>query len=300
MKYNCYIIEDEISKNSRGSKNLLLTLMLTLFICMVEFIGGFISRSNALIADAGHMLTDSASLFVCYFASLVARRKADSEKTYGYYRIEILASLINGTLLIILAIFVIYNALRRYFSPVDIDGGIMLVVSLSGLIANLVGILLLKGDTHNLNIKSALLHIIGDTLSSIGVIAGSLIIIYTGYYIVDAIVSTIIGFVIFINAVRLIRDATNILLEAVPSTLKVKDIMNDIKSSISEIKDIHDVHIWSISSGIFIFSIHIVTEVKTIEETDTIIKRISSLMREKYNILHTTVQVESANFERGR
>jgi cobalt-zinc-cadmium efflux system protein len=261
-------------------------------------VGGFISRSNALIADAGHMLTDSASLFICYFASLIARRSADSEKTFGYFRIEILAALINGTLLILLAVFVIYNAIKRYFVTVEIDGVMMLIVSVFGLIANVGGILLLKRHTHNLNIKGALLHIIGDTLSSLGVVVGSIIIIYSGYFIIDAILSSIIGVLILINAVRLIRDATNILLEAVPSNLNISDIVSDIKINIAEIKDIHDLHIWSISSGIYIFSAHIVADVKSIEECDEIISKVTALMREKYNILHTTVQIESVSYQR--
>ncbi len=298
MKQNCYIIENEISASKKHSKRVLWTLIVTIFICLLEFAGGIISGSNALIADAGHMLADSASLFVCYFASLIALRRTDSNKTFGYFRIEILASLINGTLLMLLAAFVIFSAVRRYLEPVDIDGRIMLVVSVTGLLANILGILLLKGHTSNLNIRGAFLHIIGDTLSSVGVIAGSVIIIFTGFNIIDSVLSIIIGFFIFYNAIRLIKDASDILMESVPSGVRINEITESIVTDVKGVKDIHDVHIWSISSGIYIFTAHIVTDAESLEVTDSIISEISQLLMTKYNILHVTLQIESSGFKR--
>jgi len=298
MKDNCYIIEKEISEGVKGSKRVFITLLLTIGICLLEFIGGIISGSNALIADAGHMLTDSASLFVCYFAALIAMRKADLRKTYGYFRIEILASMINGTLLIVLALFVIISAIRRYFEPIEVDGKIMLIVSIAGLVANIAGIYILREHTHNLNIRGAFLHIIGDTLSSLGVISGSIIIILTGFNLIDSILGIIIGLFIFYNAIRLIKDATDILMESVPHELKIEDIINELKSDIKGVKDIHDIHIWSISSGIYVLSAHIVTDVNTLTESDEIINKVKSLMNTKYNIAHTTIQIESTGFKR--
>lgn len=296
MRHNCYIIDQETSNNKRGSRRVLLTLVVTMCICLFEFFGGIISGSNALIADAAHMLADSASLFICYFAALIAGRRADASKTYGYFRIEILSSLINGTLLVILAVFVIYSAIRRFFIPFEIEGKIMFIVSTIGLVANLAGILLLRQETRNLNIKGAFLHIIGDTLSSLAVIAGSLIIIYTGFRIIDSLLSIIIGLIILYNATNLIKEATGILMESVPSGFALDEIREDIKESVEGIKEIHDVHIWSISSGIYIFTAHIVVDSVNISASDRIIKRVSDLLREKYNILHTTIQIESEGY----
>ncbi|MCX7958488.1 MAG: cation diffusion facilitator family transporter, partial [Deltaproteobacteria bacterium] len=271
MKHNCYIIENEISVSKKGSRRILLTLLVTVVICLIEFAGGIISGSNALIADAGHMLADSASLFVCYFASLITLRRSDSNKTFGYFRAEILASLINGTLLISLAVFVIFSAIRRYFEPVGINGTLMLIVSSVGLIANIAGILLLKGLEANLNIKGALLHIIGDTLSSAGVVVGSVIIILTGYLLIDSVLSIIIGFVILYNAMKLIKDASDILMESVPHGVKMDEIKKDIEKGIEGVNDIHDIHIWSISSQIYIFTAHIVTDKDSLADTDRIL-----------------------------
>lgn len=291
----CYIIENEISGSKRGTKRVLWTLILTIGICLLEFLGGVISKSNALIADAGHMLTDSVSLFVCYFASLLALKRTNSNKTFGYLRIEILASLINGTLLMILAIFVIISAIKRYFEPVEINGNVMFFVSSIGLITNVIAFFLLKGQESNLNIKGALMHIIGDTLSSIGVLGGSAIIIFTGFNLIDSILGLIIGSVVFYNAIRLVKDATDILLESVPSGFDADQILDDIKNNVNGVLNIHDVHIWSISSNIYVFTAHIVTDVESTSASDEIVKEITMLLKKKYNIVHTTLQIESKN-----
>ncbi len=298
MNYNCNIINNEIIKNRSGERRVFLVLIITLMICLLEFIGGIIAGSFALIADAGHMLTDSASLFICYFAALIARRDADSKKTYGYFRVEILAALINGTLLIMLSLFVFYNGIKRFFVPFEINGNIMFLVSVVGLIANFIGIILLKGHFHNLNIKGALLHIIGDTLSSVGIVLGSILIIFFNLNVVDALLSILIGAIIFYNALRLVKDAIDVLMEAAPSHIDIDSIINEIKSNVGNVRDVHDIHIWSISSGIYILSLHIVSDASSIGETDRIINDISRLIKGKYGIEHLTIQVESTKFER--
>ncbi|MCX7944704.1 MAG: cation diffusion facilitator family transporter [Deltaproteobacteria bacterium] len=293
MKYRCYIIEDEISGNKRGQKRIFWTIILTISICFIEFIGGIIAKSNALIADAGHMLTDSATLFICYFAFLISGQKADSNKTYGYFRAEILASLINSGFLILLSLYIIYSAIKRYNDPVQIDGVMMFVISSVGLIANIIGLLLLRNYISNLNVRAALFHIVGDTIFSFGVVIGAILIIFTGIMFIDSILSVVIGGVILFNAIKLVKSATDILMESVPSDLKINEIILDIKTNIEGIKDIHDVHIWSISSGIYIFTAHIVTDRSLLAESDKIISNVSLLLKEKYNIKHTTIQVET-------
>jgi len=298
MSYKCTLIENKVEESNKNYRRVLSVLILTISICILEFVGGLVAKSYALVADAGHMLTDSASLFICYFAALIAKREANLQKTYGYFRIEIISALINGSLLMMLALFVIYNGVKRYFVPFEIKGNIMLVVSLIGLVANVVGIFLLKGHTHNLNIRGALFHIMGDTLSSVGVVTGSLLIIFFRLNIVDAILSTLIGVLIFYNAIKLIKDAVDVLMESVPPGIDTEVLVSDIKSRFSEIKDIHDVHIWSISSGIYILTMHIVTDLSDIRKTDTMIEQIRQVLKEGYNIEHSTIQIESPGFNR--
>lgn len=297
MKYNCNIISNEILKNRQSSRRVLSTLIITILICLLEFIAGVVANSFALIADAGHMLTDSTSIFICYFAALIAKREADSKRTYGYFRMEILASLTNGVLLLMFSVFVVYSGIKRYFLPVEINGVIMLIVSAIGLVANLIGIILLKGHIHHLNIRGAFLHICSDTISSIGVIIGSLLIIFFRLYIVDTLLSTLIGILIFYNAIIFVKEAVDILMEAAPPHINITSIINDIKSSVANVKDVHDVHIWSISSGIYVLSLHIITDVESIDGTDAIIRGATELVRKHYGIEHLTVQIESVRFK---
>jgi len=298
MSYKCTIIANEMERSRNQSRRVLSVLIITITICLLELVGGIVSKSYALIADAGHMLTDSASLIICYFAALIARKQATREKTYGYFRVEIISALINGTLLLMLSLFVIYNGVRRYFVPFEINGDIMLIVSSIGLVANILGIFLLKGHTHNLNIRGALLHILGDTLSSVGVVIGSLLIIFFNLNIVDAVLSTLIGLLIFYNAIMLIRDAVNVLMESVPPDIDIEGLIADIKSEFKEILDIHDVHIWSISSGIYILTMHITTDASDIDRTDHILEEIRRILRDRYHIEHSTIQIESPEFKK--
>jgi cobalt-zinc-cadmium efflux system protein len=282
-----------------GSKGLLIALIITIVMMMAEVAGGFLSNSLALLGDAGHMFTDVFSLGLSLFAFNMARRPPNSTKTYGYHRMEVMAALTNGALLIIISIAIFYEAYRRFASPPEIKGPIMLIIASIGLIANLAGIYVLK-DTHtdNLNIRSAFLHIVGDTLSSVGVILGGILIITEKWYFVDPIISILIGVIIIRGAISIIFESSSILLEYVPGNID-PDTVNKALMGIKGVKNVHDLHIWAITSGLYSMSSHIMIDDKMISEGALIIQQVEGVMKEKFHISHTTIQLECDNCECG-
>jgi len=205
----------------KGSQRLKIVLVIIVVIMVAEVIGGILSNSLALLGDAGHMLVDALALGMSLFAIRIARRPATATKTYGYYRVEIMAALANGIALALVAAYIFYEAYHRFLDPPTVQTTLMLVVATIGLIANLIGIQLLRGVSHgSLNIKAAFWHILGDTLSSVGVIVAGIIISITGWGVVDPIIAVFIGSIILWGAVRLVRESVDILLEAVPKHIK--------------------------------------------------------------------------------
>ena len=280
-----------------GSKGLLIALIITIVMMMAEVIGGFLSNSLALLGDAGHMFTDVFSLGLSLFAFNVAKKPPNSTRTYGYHRVEVMAALTNGLLLIIISITIFYEAYKRFLTPPNINGSIMLVIASIGLIANLIGIYVLK-DTHadNLNIRSAFLHIIGDTLSSLGVIIGGILIIMKKWYLVDPIISILIGGIIIKGAIGIIKESSSILLEYVPSNININQVSHALLS-INGVKDIHDLHIWTITSGLYAMSAHVLIDDRMISDGASIVHQIEDIMREKFNLTHTTIQLECDSCE---
>jgi cobalt-zinc-cadmium efflux system protein len=233
-----------------AGRPLKITLIIVLVVLVAEVVGGVLSNSLALISDAGHMLTDALALGLSLFAFNLARRPATPTRTYGYHRAEIMAALANGAILILVSAYIFYEAYRRFFVTPEIETPLMLVTAGVGLAANIIGMLVLRSSSRgSLNIKAAFWHIIGDTLSSVGVIIAGIIILVTGWYIVDPVLAIIIGCVILWGAFRIVREATDILLESVPGHVQIQEVTDTIKE-IPGVKDIHDVHIWTITSGI--------------------------------------------------
>ncbi len=282
-----------------GSKGLLIALLITIVMMVAEVVGGFLSNSLALLGDAGHMFTDVFSLSLSLFAFTMARKPPNSTKTYGYHRMEVMAALTNGALLIIISIAIFYEAYRRFASPPEIKGPIMLIIASIGLIANVAGIYVLK-DTHadNLNIRSAFLHIVGDTLSSVGVIIGGILIITEKWYFVDPIISIFIGGIIIRGAIGIIFESSSILLEYVPGNIDTETV-NQTLLNIKGVKNVHDLHIWAITSGLYSMSSHIMIDDTMISEGALIIQKIEAVMKEKFRISHTTIQLECDNCECG-
>jgi len=275
-----------------GSQRLKIVLAIVLVVMVAEIVGGLISGSLALLGDAGHMLVDALALGLALFAITIARRPATPTKTYGYHRVEIIAALANGTILVLVSLYIFYEAYQRFSEPPSVQAPLMLLVAAIGLIANLVGILLLRKAGHeNLNIKAAFWHIAGDTISSIGVIVGGIIIAVTGWYIVDPIIAVLVGVIILWGAVRIVRESADILLESVPRHIEVDKVIGTIMG-VAGVEDIHDIHIWTITSGMHALSAHLRIEDQIVSQSTEIVTSVNQLLAEHFNITHTTLQLE--------
>lgn len=268
-----------------------LAIFLTALGMFVEFIGGIISNSLSLISDAGHMVTHLFALGMSYFAVILSARSPTKKRTYGFYRAEILAAFINGIVLIFITAYLVYEAFMRFISPEPIMVSHMLGAAGFGLIINGVSIFLLAKVIHNdLNIQSAFLHEIGDIISSIAVVVCGVIIFYTKNYIIDPIVSLFICALIIIWAVKLLLDSADILLEATPKHLDIDDMISVLKSEISNVRDVHHVHAWTIASSMYSLTADVVIDDCQVSSAAEILKKINHLLKERFHIEHTSIQ----------
>lgn len=271
-------------------------LLLSSIILFFEFFGGIFSNSLALLSDSGHMLTDVLALVLALFAFWIARERPENEKqTFGYYRFEILSALINGIVLVVIVGAIFAGALQRIYSPPQINLAIMLPIAIIGLAANLFSIFILLPHSHeNLNIKGAFWHIIADAISSVCVVLGGIIIWFTGFNLIDPILSVLIGVLIIRGAYSLLLEAVNILLESAPDNVELADVVKSVKT-IKGIKDMHHVHIWTITSGYLALSAHVEIEDKMVSQCADLLTEINKLLHEKHNIRHATLQLECEN-----
>jgi cobalt-zinc-cadmium efflux system protein len=282
---------------SAGTRPLKISLAIIVAILITEVIGGILSNSLSLLGDAGHMLVDALALGLSLVAMTIARRPATLSKTYGYHRVEIMAALTNGTILVLVSLFIFYEAYQRFLDPPVIQTSIMLLVASIGLVANLAGILLLrKGSHRSLNIKAAFWHIIGDTVSSVGVIVAGIVIAFTGWYVVDSIVAFFIGGIIMWGAVRIVREASDILLESVPGHVEVGKVIEAIKK-VPGVEEVHDIHVWTITSGIHALSAHLIIEDQLVSRSGEIVTTVNDNLAKYFNITHTTLQLECEKCE---
>ena len=238
------------------------------------------------------MFVDALALGLSLFAIHIARRPATPAKTYGYLRVEILAALTHGIILLLISIYIFYEAYQRFLDPPTVKVPIMLLVAGIGLIANLAGILLLrKGSRRSLNIKAAFWHIVGDTMSSVGVIVGGIIISITGWGIVDPLIAVLIGGIILWGAVRIVRESVDILLEAVPKHIRLDKVIETIKKA-PGVEDVHDIHIWTITSGVHALSAHLVIEDQAVSRSAEIVARVNQDLARYFDVGHSTLQLE--------
>ncbi len=275
-----------------GGGPLKIALAIVLVVMVAEVVGGILSNSLALLGDAGHMLVDALALGLTLFAITIASRPATPTKTYGYYRVEIMAALANGSILILVSLYIFYEAYQRFLDPPTVKVPIMLLVAGIGLIANLAGILLLrKGSRRSLNIKAAYWHILGDTTSSVGVIVGGIIISITGWGIVDPLIAVLIGGIILWGAVRIVRESVDILLEAVPRHVQLDKVIETIKKA-PGVESVHDIHIWTITSGVHALSAHLVIEDQAVSRSAEIVARVNQDLARYFDVGHSTLQLE--------
>ena len=281
------------SHKSKEGKNLFITLLLNFFISFVEIIGGIFSNSLSLISDALHNFSDGFAMLISYVALRISKRDPNFRNTFGYQRVQILAALFNSVTLIIICIFLLYEAYQRFLSPEEIKSMPMLIVALIGLFANLLGVILLKGHSkNNLNIKSAYLHLIGDTFSSIAVIIGGILIYFFQIYWVDPLITVLISLYIIKETILILLETYHILMQSTPKNIDIMQISKDIRQ-IKNVNDIHHVHVWSLSDKKTHFEAHInlVQDLKT-SECKQIIKDIEHLLNQNHHINHVTLQME--------
>lgn len=279
--------------SSGNQNNLLWATLLNIVITVAEVIGGLLSNSLSLLGDALHNFSDAVAVFIAYLANRISKRASTPSKTFGYKRIEILAALFNAVVLIAICIFLFVEAIQRFSKPQEVKGTLMFVIATIGLVANLVGVLLLHKDADkNLNIRAAYLHLLGDTLSSVLVIISGILIIYFKWYWVDPLVTIIIGLYIMKETFDILRQTINILMQFAPEGINLFDIKREIET-LPQINNVHHVHVWCLSDNQVHFESHIdLKEDLLNSETDTIRSSISDLLHDKYGIVHSTLQFE--------
>jgi cobalt-zinc-cadmium efflux system protein len=272
-------------------------LALTATFTVAEVVGGLLTGSLALLADAGHMLSDNLSLGLALFAAWLAGRPATPERSFGYQRAEILAALFNGVTLVAISIWIFIEAYSRLREPPEVLGGWMLAVAALGLLVNTVGVLILsRSEGDNLNVQGALRHVIADALGSVGAIVAALVIILTGWRYADPLVSVAIGLLILASSWSLLRDSTNILLEATPRSIDAEEVGRRMAGA-EGVVEVHDLHIWTITSGFPALSAHVL--VGQSEDCHARRRDLEDLLAREYGISHTTLQVDHVGDHEG-
>ncbi|RFU62034.1 cation diffusion facilitator family transporter [Peribacillus glennii] len=277
--------------HSSNKKALLSAFILISLFMVIEVAGGILTNSLALISDAGHMLSDAAALGLSYLAISLGERKATNAKTFGYKRFEIIAASINGITLLVISIYIFYEAVQRFIDPPEVQSLGMLAISIIGLLVNIAAAwILMRGDKdENLNVRSAFLHVIGDMLGSVGAIVAALLIYFFGWGIADPIASVIVAVLIVVSGWRVTKDSFHILMEGVPDQIDMKEVKASLLG-LPKVTGVHDLHIWTITSGFPTLSCHVVIGPKAAH--DQVLSEAQLLLHDKFGIEHSTIQVE--------
>ncbi len=271
--------------------SLRLAFFLTLIILIAELVGGFLANSLALLSDAGHVVTDIFALGLAWFATIQAEKPANARKTFGYHRVGILAAMVNAVTLIVIAFAILLEAIQRFQHPEPVQPLIMFLAAGIGIVLNLyIGFGLMQ-EANNLNVRAAMLHVFGDVGASVGVIVAGIIILLTGWTFVDPLLSVGIAVLIAVGAWRILRETTDILMEAVPRGLSMQNLVKDMRS-VEGVQDVHDLHVWSITSNMYALSCHALISDLPTSDSSAILKSLNTLLSEKYHIGHATIQFE--------
>ena len=273
-------------------RRVVIALLLTGTFMIVEIIGGILSGSLALLADAGHMLTDTMALSLAAVAFHVSKRPADRRLTFGYQRLQILAAFVNGLSLLLIVGWILFEAVQRMLSPTEVMGQMMLLVATAGLVVNIVAFVILHGgDQDNMNISGAALHVAGDLLGSVAAIVAALVIIYTGWTTIDPILSVAVAMLILKSAWALVRRSGHVLLEGAPEWLDVEDMQGRIIRAVPSVVSVHHVHVWGLTPQELMLTMHVCLVAESPNPTD-IIRSIKNLLQRDYGIGHCTIEVE--------
>lgn len=278
--------------NRSNQRRVLAAMFLTAGFMVAEVIGGILSGSLALIADAGHMATDAAALFLAYIAFRLSNRPADANQSYGYHRAETLAAFVNALTMIALVAWILFEAAQRFFEPVEILGGLMLWVAVGGLLVNVLAFWLLhSGEKENLNMQGAAVHVLGDLLGSVAAIAAAVVILYTGWTPIDPLLSIFVALLILRSAIALARQSGHILMEGTPMGLDIEEIKKDLLNSVAGIEDVHHLHAWSLTATRDVMTLH--ARIAEGVNPDHVLAAINDRLRHKFQIDHATVQIET-------
>jgi cobalt-zinc-cadmium efflux system protein len=277
-----------------GNKKALMgSFILIAAFMVVEVAGGLMTNSLALLSDAGHMLSDAASLGLSFFALKLGEREVTRDKTFGYKRFEIIAAGLNGITLVVVSIYIFFEAIQRLFAPPEVQSQGMLVISSLGLIVNIIAAwMLMKGDKEdNLNVRSAFLHVLGDLLGSVGAIAAALLILFFDWRLADPIASVIVGVLIIVSGWRVMKESFQILMEGAPAQMDMA-LIRDALCNLPMVKEVHDLHVWTITSGYPVLSCHITISDQAVH--DEILLQTQKILHDQFDIEHSTIQVEKA------
>ena len=276
-----------------NKKNLLISVLLNATITLAEFVGGILSNSLALLSDAVHNLSDTMAIIISYIAMIIGKKDPSSKNTFGFKRIEILAALFNAVVLIVISIYLFYAAYERFLNPEPIKSKLMFIVATIGFLGNIISVILLhKDSSHNLNVRAAYLHLIGDTLSSVGVIIGSILIYFWNITWIDPLLTIIIGLVIIKATWGIIKETLEILMQSSPENLDLQEVKTELEKH-PEISNIHHIHAWRLSDNIIHFQCHAdLCHNKSIKEVDNIRLDLENILHSDFGIDHITIQME--------
>jgi len=274
-----------------AKQTLRLAFFLTIIILVAELVGGLVANSLALLSDAGHVVTDIFALGLAWFATVQAERPANARKTFGYHRVGILAALVNAVTLIVIAIAITWEAIQRFQHPQPVQPLVMFLSAGIGIAVNLFIGFGLRKEGHSLNVRAATFHVFGDVIASVGVIIAGIIILLTGLTLADPLLSVGIAVLIAVGAWRILRETTDILLEAVPKDISMARLVDDMKE-IKGVRDVHDLHVWTIASGMYALSCHTLIDDLPPSGSSPILQSLTSMLSEKYHIGHATIQFE--------
>lgn len=276
-------------------KKLSLSLIITTIVMFVEIIGFFTTNSIALLSDAGHMFTHSFAIAISLIAIIIAKKPPCHHRTFGLYRAEILAAFINGIFLLLVVILIIWEAIQRLIRPEEVLGYQMLYIALIGLFVNIISIGILHGShKENMNIRGVFYHMIADAISSVGIIFAAIIILFTGWNLIDPLVSLLISGLILYWAWGILKESSRVLLETAPKGLDCNIVKNDLKKNFSEIKNLNNMHLWTIIPEMIVFSAHIsLKEGQDDIDNERLVTKINKYLASKYNIIESTIQISS-------
>jgi cobalt-zinc-cadmium efflux system protein len=281
------------ANRASGARKLGLVLGVTAVYTVAEALGGWISGSLALLADAGHMMTDNLALALALVALWTARRPPDPARTYGYQRVEILAALVNSVALVVVSLLIFWEAWERFQTPQEVRSGLMAAVAAGGLLVNLFGAWVLHGREHGMNVRAAYLHILGDLLSSVGALVAAGLILAFGWVWVDPLVSVAIGAVIVYSSTRLVLDSLNVLMEGAPSHLDAREVQRSLLET-PGVCEVHDLHLWSLSGGTPLLTAHLVIDHSL--SSGEVLRQATRRLDERFGITHATLQIEPPDF----